>query len=161
LVFGEEEDMQMSAVLRAYGTDFDVDEFLTACTLPVCALKRRGEPVCPSSQPNGRRHECSGLHMLVSDAGFKEFAQQTVDATVFLQANSEQIRRLCAFPGVEDVTLDFGIARREAALQCDYLPPELVRIAGSLGLGIELSQYPPEPVASKAEPSASSDRPRD
>jgi len=46
------------------------------------------------------------------------------------------------------------------ALQCDYLPPELVCIAGSLGLGIELSQYPPEAVESNAEPSALPDQPR-
>jgi hypothetical protein len=28
-------------------------------------------------------------------------------------------------------------------VQCDLLPADLIRIAGSIGLSIELSQYPP------------------
>ena len=51
-------------------------------------------------------------------------------------------RRLCTFPGVETVALDFGIERRDVAVQCDRLPEELIRLAGTLGLGIELSHYP-------------------
>jgi hypothetical protein len=141
----------MSAVLRAYGADFDVDVFLAGFTLPVCAVKRRGEPVAPASRPHGRVHERSGVHVVVSDADFEEFPRQVEDATAFLRAEFEQIRRLCHYPGVEGVTLDFGIARRDVAVQCDYLPPELVQVAGSLGLGIELSQYPARQTSSDTE----------
>jgi hypothetical protein len=142
----------MSAVLRAYGADFDVDAFLAGCTLPVCAVKRRGEPALPASQPNGRRHERSGVHVSASDADFGEFPRQVAEAAAFLQTEAEQVRRLCEWPGIEDVTLDFGVERRDVAVQCDFLPPELVRLAGSLGLGIELSQYPPLQEAKDAEP---------
>src|SRR5262249_11746038 len=45
---------------------------------------------------------------------------------------------------------DLGMERRDLAVQCDYLPPDLVRLAGSLGLGIETSQDP----ASGEEPDA-------
>ncbi len=150
----------MSAVLRAYGADFDVDAFLTGCTLHVCAVKRRGEPVAPTSRPDGRRHERSGVHVSASNADFEEFLRQVEEATAFLRAEFEQIRRLCQFPGVEDVTLDFGIVRRDVAVQCDYLPPELVRVAGALGLGIEMSQYPPLKAAPDAEQGAAADRGR-
>ena len=132
----------MSSVLRAYGDDFDVDAFLTGCTLPICAVKRRGDPVLPVSRPYGRGHEQSGIHVTVSDAGFDDFPRQAAEAIEFLQREFGQIRRLCAWPGVECVTLDFGVERRDVAVQCDLLPPELVRIAGALGLAIELSQYP-------------------
>jgi hypothetical protein len=142
----------MSAVLRAYGLEFDVDAFLAGCTLPVCAVKRRGEPVAPASRPYGRRHEWSGIHVTASNADFQDFPRQVEEATMFLRAEFEQVRRLRDFPGVEDVTLDFGIARRNVVLQCDRLPPELVCVAGSLGLGIELSQYPAVEAASDAEP---------
>src|SRR5205085_711613 len=98
--------LEMSAVLRAYGTDFDVDAFLAGCTLPVCAVKRRGEPVLPASQPNGRRHEKSGVHVPASDADFDEFPRQVAEATEFLRGEADQIGRLCEFPGVEGVTLD-------------------------------------------------------
>jgi hypothetical protein len=131
----------MSTVLRAYGDNFDVDAFLADCTLPVCAVKRRGEPLLPTSQPDGRRHERSGVHVSVSDADFGAFPQQVAEAIKFLRSEAECIRRLCEFPGVEDVTLDFGIARRIVMAQVDYLPPDLLRLAGAFGLGIELSQY--------------------
>lgn len=131
----------MPAVLRAYGGDFDVDALLAGCTLPVCAVKRHGKPVFPASQPNGRQHDRSGVHVTASDADFSEFPRQVAEATAFLQAEFEQVRRLCAWPGVEAVDLDFGIERRDVAVQCDRLPPALIRLAGSLGLGIELSQY--------------------
>lgn len=132
----------MSAVLRAYGNDFDVDAFLVGSTLPVCAVKRRGEPVFPDSQPHGRRHEHSWVHVSASDADFDEFPRQAAEAAAFLRAEFEQVRRLCEWPGVEGVSLDFGVQRRNVAVQCDVFPAELVRVAGSLGLAIELSQYP-------------------
>ena len=94
----------MPAVLRAYGADFDVDAFLVAWPLPVCAVKRRGEPVLPTSQPNGRRHEESGVHLSASDADFGDFPRQVEETTEFLRANAEEIRRLCELPGVEGVT---------------------------------------------------------
>src|SRR5687768_12921621 len=109
----------MPAVLRASGEDFDVDAFLVNCNLPVCAVKRRGEPVFPASQPNGRRHKRSGLHVTASEADFEEFQLQVKEAIEFLRANSDEVLRLCQFPGVEDVTLDFGIARRNVEMQCD------------------------------------------
>jgi hypothetical protein len=133
----------MPAVLRAYGADFDVDAFLADSTLSVCAVKRRGEPVYPKSQPNGRRHEQSGVHVSASDADFSEFRRQVEESVAFLRDNAAEIRRLCEFVGVEGVTLDFGIARRDVSIQCDHLPAELIRLAGSLGLEIELSHYPP------------------
>lgn len=134
----------MPTVLRAYGAAFDVDTFLAGCTMPVCAVKRCGEPVFPASQPNGRRHEQSGVHVSASDADFGEFPRQVAESIAFLRAEAEQVRRLCEWPGVEGVTLDFGIARRDVAVQCDHLPAELVRLAGLLGLAIELSHYPAE-----------------
>lgn len=137
----------MSAVLRAYGDDFDVEAFLAGCTLPVCAVKRKGERVFSIGHPNERQYEQSGVHVSASDADFNEFPQQIEEATVFLRSNGEQLRRLCEFPGVEGVTLDFGIARRNVVLQCDHFPAELVQLAGSLGLSIELSQYPIEETA--------------
>lgn len=144
----------MSAVIRAYGDAFDVDAFLTGCTLPVCAIKRRGEPVFPKSQPDGRRHERSGVHVLASDAGFDQFERQIVEATAFLRAEFDQVRRLVGWPGVHDATLDFGVERRDVAVQCDLLPMELISAAGTLGLAIELSQYPAPEQHENTEPDA-------
>lgn len=147
----------MSAVLRACGDAFDVDAFLAGCTLPVCAIHRKGEPVFPASQPDGRRHERSSVHVAASDADFDEFPRQTAEAAEFLQAEFEQVRRLVEWPGVEGVTLDFGVERRDVVVQCDVLPPKLVQVAGLLGLGIELSQYPVPAPDEDAFPGTSQD----
>jgi len=61
---------------------------------------------------------------------------------VFLRKHQSELSRLASFPGVDDRHLDFGYHHRDAAVQCDYLPPELLALAGSLGIGIELSLYP-------------------
>ncbi|HEV7998820.1 MAG TPA: hypothetical protein VGP63_02995 [Planctomycetaceae bacterium] len=83
------------------------------------------------------------MHVVLRGADFHEFPKQVAGATAFLLAEAEEIRRLRTFPGVEDVTLDFGIERRDVVVQSDHLPADLIRAAGALGLGIELSQYPP------------------
>lgn len=88
----------------------------------------------------------------MSDAPDTNLAAQVVDAVSFLRSHDAEIRRLIQFPGVEGVTLDFGIARRDVAAQFDYLPPELIQLAGSLALGIELSQYQTAGVENDAEP---------
>jgi len=132
----------VSTVIRVYGRDFDVDTFVATCTLPVCTVKRRGEPVLAASQPDGRRHEQSGVHVLASDADFTLFPAQVGDAIAFLRSHGVELRRLRTFAGVETATLDFGIERRDVAVQSDRLPAELLRLAAALDLDIELSQYP-------------------
>jgi hypothetical protein len=131
----------MSAVLRAAGDDFDVEAYLRDCTLPGATSYKRGDPVFPRSQPGGRRHQWSGVHAEASPADFDEFRLQVADATRFLSDHADEIRRLRNFPGVEAVTLDFGIWRRDVYVQCDHFPSALVRIAGSLDVGLELSVY--------------------
>ncbi len=61
---------------------------------------------------------------------------------MFLRSEAKQVRRLVEWPGVEGVTLDFGIEWRDVAAHCDHLPAELVRLAGELGLALEVSHYP-------------------
>jgi hypothetical protein len=131
----------LAAVIRVAGRDFDVDAFLAPSTLKPCAVHRRGERRFAGSSTNDRLHEKSGMNIVASDAGLDEFDRQATEATQFLECHADEIRRLASYPGVEAVTLDFGIAQRNVPAQSDYLPPELVRAAASLGLGIELSHH--------------------
>ncbi|GAC1472091.1 MAG: hypothetical protein NVSMB9_18930 [Isosphaeraceae bacterium] len=132
----------MSAVLRVFGEEFEPDGFCATTTLQPCHLYRKGEPKFPASQPNGRHNDKSGINFVASEADFDEFPRQVEEATAFLLLHRQELSRLRDFPGVEDMTLDFGIARRDVLVQCDHLPPTLLRAAGELGIGIELSQYP-------------------
>jgi hypothetical protein len=132
----------MAAMLRASGSEFDHDAFCPGSTLSICRRYRRGELRFPASQPGGRLNSTFGINAVVSEADFSEFSKQVEDAIVFLTAHRGEIERLVNSPGVEGVTLDFGIERRDVVVQCDRFSPELIRLAGQLGLGIELSQYP-------------------
>ena len=130
----------MSAVLRIDGVDFDVDRFCAKSSLTPCAVYRRGERVSQVSRSR-RRRKASGMNIVVSDGEFDDFQRQVQEAIAFLSANRKELRRLMRFPGVEGACLDFGIERLDVAAQFDRLPPELVRLAGELGLGIEISHY--------------------
>ena len=64
---------------------------------------------------------------------------QISSTTKFLARHKKQLhglRKCCDL-----LTLDFGISKRDVAAQYDYFPPELLKRAGELGMGIELSQY--------------------
>jgi hypothetical protein len=73
--------------------------------------------------------------------GFTNLRLQIRHAQVFLEQYKRQLTRLRRTAGVEDMTLDFGIADRGMPAQFDYLPPQLLIAAGKLGIGIELSRY--------------------
>jgi hypothetical protein len=120
----------MSAVLRVTGQDFDVDEFVARSTLRALRVFRRGEPRFPGSHTHLKQSEKSGMNVLASDADFDEFTRQVAEATAFLLAEAEELRRLVNFPGVEMVTLDFGIDRRDEVVRSDHFPADLVRVAG-------------------------------
>jgi hypothetical protein len=143
----------MTAILRAYGNEFDVDAFLRDCPLPVCAVKRRGEPMFPASQTNLTKHDRSGVHVVASDAEFHEFPRQVSESAAFLQRHFEQVQRMCKWPGVEGVTLDFGVVRRDSVVESDVLSKELIRVAGELGIAIEISRYPAQDSKEDAEQS--------
>ena len=89
-------------------------------------LYRRGESVS-AKKPEGRKHKGSGINIVVSEADFNEFPRQVDEATAFLEAHKEELLRLRCFPGIEAMTIDFGIARRDVIVQCDFLPPPLIR----------------------------------
>ena len=88
------------------------------------------------------QHKQSGLCFDTTDSGFGDFPKQVRQTISFLKKNQNELKKLTAFPGVNAV-LDFGFERRDAVVQSDLLPAELIRLAGSIGLAIEMSLYPP------------------
>jgi hypothetical protein len=130
----------MSCILRASGPLFDVDEFLRYSPFAPTKVFHKGELRSP--HPSSKTAETSGSNLVVSPAGFDDLPRQIADAMEFLNQHKQELSRLATFPGVEGVTLDFGIPRREVVAQFDRFPPRLLALAGSLGVGIELSHYP-------------------
>jgi hypothetical protein len=135
----------MSCVLRAAGPEFDVAAFLATSMLVPSTTYHRGEPVL-ATRPEGKKCKASGIVVSVSEAPWSNLPAQVADAEQFLRENRQELSRLRSFPGVEDMALDFPIYQRvgeKVWMQTDSFPASLVAIAGALGLGLELSIYPP------------------
>jgi hypothetical protein len=128
----------MSCVLRVRGAHFKVSEFLSGSTLKPLVVVQRGQ----SQYPNSPVPDASGFHVSVSEADFSQLKGQVKDAVQFLEKNQMELTRLVAFPGVEKVSLDFGIEERDMAAQSESFPPELLRVAGGLGIWLSFTLYP-------------------
>ena len=126
----------MPCLLRAGGREFDPDVFLAGSTLKDAAVYRRGDP-----QISGQEVTQPGFNVTVSDAGMDDLNGQIEEAIAFLDSHEEELRRLGRYEGVEDVTIDFGIAWRDAAAQFDWFPSELLWRAGALDIGLCVSHY--------------------
>ncbi len=133
-------------VFRVLGEFLDVDSCVARSPLRPYEVYRRGERRFPKSKRNEECNEYSGLKILVSDKEWDDLPGQIDDAVAFFAANSEAIQSLVGFPNVEQSILDFPynlrINGKTVFAQRDFLPPSLLKLAGDLGIWIELSLYP-------------------
>ena len=134
----------MSCVLRIDGTKFKVDDFLKSTDLKPYKIFRIGEKI-----KIGKRkfEDSNGCSFDLSKADFNDFEQQRKDAIEFLKIHYKELKTVFEFGLTESEipTIDFGTTTRmhDVAIQCDYLEPELLKLAGNLNFGIEISQYHP------------------
>ena len=73
---------------------------------------------------------------------FLTYYAKSPDAVQFVEQNQAELARLVGFPGVENVSVDFGIEERDVAAQSERFPPNLLRMLGSLGIWSEFTLYP-------------------
>lgn len=129
-----------SCVLRAIGTDFDVDAFLADSTLDGATAFRRGESREPGAADESTR-AASGFNVEVAGAG-DELEGQVRAARRFLRLHEDELRRLGSFEGVEEVCLDFSLRRRGQAAQSDLFPADLLWQAGALDIDLVVTHGP-------------------
>jgi hypothetical protein len=133
------------AVLHVVGEAFDPRPTLDGMSLHPYSEFRKGEKCFPDNPQSERRHQVGGLKCDVSSAD-GVLAEEVIDAIAFLERHYDDLARLGGVPEVESMYIDFGhnlrIDGEAVVVQCDRLPPELLRLAGELGIGIELSLYP-------------------
>jgi hypothetical protein len=132
----------MSCVLRASGTNFEVDEFLKTSSLDALTVFHRGEGQRRGSVMTQRRTEQSGVNVSVSTREFSDLRGQIEDAVEFLSENEEELRRLRDFPGLERMDLDFPVEDRDVVFQSDGFPPRLLSLLGALRIGLVVSRHP-------------------
>ena len=115
----------MSCILRI-AVDERQLEWIEQGPLKPYRIDRKGETV---------------IHIDVSKADFEDLPGQVRDAITFLETNAEALRDLIDRAVSSEPVLDFGVAERDVAVQVDRLPAKLLKLAGDLGMGIELSRY--------------------
>ena len=130
----------MSCMFRIAGVSLNVDRLLSSVSLPATMSFGKGQPR-NMLKKNRKRCRSSGASFLVSDADFDQFEKQKKDAISFLRTNKSVILKIMNWPGVDRGCLDFGIERRTTAAQFEQFPAELLKLAGGLGIDIEISQY--------------------
>jgi hypothetical protein len=67
---------------------------------------------------------------------------QLMDSIKWFSENQSLVKRLVSFPGVDDVTADFGAEIRPPGWCTFSVPPELQTLIGGLGVHLMLSVYP-------------------
>jgi hypothetical protein len=77
---------------------------------------------------------------VVSEAS-DDFAQQITDALEFLKSNGAELRRLQASAGLDGLSLDFGVNRKDVFLQSHFFPLELISLAAEYSMALEVSMY--------------------
>ncbi len=127
-------ELTVPCVLRATGSTFAVDEFLAKSSLQPITVFHQGQKQSSKSRPMN----ASGFHA----GGFSNLQGQIADAVQFVEQNQDELSRLVRFPGVENVSVDFGIEERNVAAQSERFPPNLLRMLGSLGIFLEFNLYP-------------------
>ncbi len=117
--------------------------FLRETAFPTYKSHEKGEAcTIGKRQP----YDDFGFSSDVSKRKWTDLAGQIEDAYAFLRAHEAALRSLTATHEITDIRLDFPYSCRLGEgvfAQCNYLPPEFLRLAGDLGMGIELSHYPP------------------
>lgn len=129
----------MGCVLRVYGTEFGVKDFLRESHLQPYEISLKGELTAAS-----KLSEHSGLKIDISEADFGNLPEQIADAIFYLKRNKNELHRLRHYAGVEAACLDFAIVKRDVFCQYDTFPAELLYLAEELGLDIELTQFSAE-----------------
>jgi hypothetical protein len=135
----------MPCVLAIIGKNFDVDAFIKRSSIQGYRKGYRGEPVF-KSKPEGNRLDYSRLSVQPSKADFNNLKKQIADSIRYLKKHKHKLSLIRKTKGIDFAILDFGINlridKKEILLQSDRFPNELLKLAGELGLGIELSIYP-------------------
>jgi hypothetical protein len=131
----------MAAYFRIAGEHINIDEFLNDIDIEPSNIWKKGEKKYKSIRPE-ELYKWSGVSFCASDADMNEFDVQVEDCIEFLTEFKAEISQLLESDDVEEATIDFGIELMDVAIHSDYLPPKLIKLAGKLGIGIELSHYP-------------------
>lgn len=135
----------MSCILTISGRNFDIDSFVDKGKLRPYRKSHKGQARF-KTKPDGEKLTHSSISIQTSKADFDNLKKQIADTIRFLKRNKDKLSYVGATKGIEYAVLDFGIDlridRKKVLTQSDTFPNELLKLAGDLGLDIQLSIYP-------------------
>jgi hypothetical protein len=135
----------MSCILTISGQNFDIDTFINKSKLKPYKKSYKGQPKF-KAKPDGEKLSRSFLAIETSKADFDNLNIQITDTIRYLKRNKNKLTFLALTKGIDHAILDFGISLRidknNILSQSDRFPCELLKLAGNLGIDIELSLYP-------------------
>ena len=110
--------------------------------LPVYQQHEKGET--PKIRSEQGAHEDYGFSCEVSDRPWSDVEGQVVDMISFLEVYTPYLRALQESHQIDDWRFDLPyecLLDEHIHGQFNHLPPKLIRLAGALDIGIELSLY--------------------
>ena len=135
----------MSCILTIAVKNFDVDTFISVSKLKLYKISYKGQPKF-KTKPNSEKLSHSLLSIETSNADFNNLNKQITATVCFLKRNKEKLSHIALTKGIDHAILDFGIDlridREKVLYQSDRIPSELLKLAGNLGLDIQLLIYP-------------------
>ncbi|MEZ9200026.1 hypothetical protein [Shewanella sp. 10N.286.54.B9] len=130
--------------LKIHSKNHTFKKFCETTKVPVYSVFDKDEY---RNKSKTRKSDSFVVSFDVSDAEWDDFPSQVNDAIKFLTANFSELDKLIGEIPDADGYLDFPLYSRlneEVVNQNDHLPKELIRLAGKLGLGIEMAIYSQE-----------------
>lgn len=134
----------MGSILRVIGKRLNVESFTIGKIKPTSVF-RKGEAVFKNSSL-GKNVENSQMTFSISD---EDNLNEQIDNTIkFLKKNSKHLELASIDKTIDTIAIDFSfdsrIDRINVEVQNDYLPKELIKLAGKFNMSIWLTQWPCE-----------------
>ncbi len=121
-------------IFVASGVDFDVDGYLRESPFEPSGIFHRGH-VPKKGSPQKTPRPDSGFSVVISDSDQPGLGAVIDEALAFLKEHERDINALRK-AGADNLLLDFGVELRGEVQRSEYLPAEITRIVGRLGLGL-------------------------
>jgi len=133
----------MSCTLSIIGKNLDVQTFIAKSKLRPHHVFLKGEPIF-KTKIKSKLRAYSGISIVTSKADFDNLKIQIKDTISFLQRNKEKLKCISTTKEIQYATLNFGVdstIHKNMFSQSEVFPNKLLRIAGELGLDLEISLY--------------------
>jgi hypothetical protein len=128
-------------VLHVKSQDSPLRDFIDHSKMQIYQSHEKGEL---KKYRKNERFDFHGFSSVVSDRKWHDFEGQVEDALGFLKKYEDELHSLHKSDSISDIRLDFPCQCRlsmRTSFYGDYLPPELLYLAGKFGIGIELTHY--------------------